>query len=240
MGVLDIALLIILGISVISGMYKGFLSSALSIVGFAAAFFGAQHFYPQLASVILSNTSFTNVITYYLDASSLFKTVGLADVAANVANSSGGELLQKAVSELTALPLTMRNAFQSNVSNLRFDALGLKSLSEYLNQTVITSAVNVISFILLFVIAYIVMTLIINLLNNVFRFPLLKHFDWLLGGVFGLARGVVIAAMIVAVLPMVFSIINVDTANTLIAESQIAQMLPKDFAVGDIIMRAFR
>ena len=47
--------------------------------------------------------------------------------------------------------------------------------------------------------------LIVNMLNNVFRFPALRHLDWLLGGLFGLVRGAVIVMLIFAVIPTVSS-----------------------------------
>ncbi|MBR2572561.1 MAG: CvpA family protein [Clostridia bacterium] len=240
LNILDIVLLVILAVSVISGMYKGFLASLLATVGFAAAFFGAQSLYPQLAAAIQGNTSLMNVITYYLDASSMFKTVGLADTTVEAANAAGGRLLEQAVRELSSLPSAMVNAFQTNVSNFRFSNLGFVKLSDYLNQTVISSAVNVVSFLVLFLVAYVVLLLVVNLLNNVFHFPLLKHFDWLLGGVFGLARGAVIAALLIAVLPMILSVIDIDIINTLMKESAVVQAFPKDFAVADIIMKAFQ
>ncbi|MEG1814015.1 MAG: CvpA family protein, partial [Clostridia bacterium] len=64
--IVDVVILVVLGISLISGMYKGFLSSGLTTVGFVAAFFGAQTLYPQLSAAVQSNASLMNVLTYYL------------------------------------------------------------------------------------------------------------------------------------------------------------------------------
>ncbi|MBQ4085742.1 MAG: CvpA family protein, partial [Clostridia bacterium] len=55
MNIFDIIILAILGVSVISGMYKGFLASGLAIIGFVAAWIGAMRFYPQLSAAIQSN-----------------------------------------------------------------------------------------------------------------------------------------------------------------------------------------
>ena len=64
---------------------------------------------------------------------------------------------------------------------------------------------NVASFVLMFIVIYAAILLIVNMLNNVFRFPALRHLDWLLGGLFGLVRGAVIVMLIFAVIPTVSS-----------------------------------
>ena len=54
-----------------------------------------------------------------------------------------------------------------------------------------------------------------NLLNSVLRFPLLRKIDWLLGGLLGLGRGLVIAALILSVAEPVLTAFSVDLMNTL-------------------------
>ena len=66
-----------------------------------------------------------------------------------------------------------------------------------------------------------------NLLNNVFRFPALRHADWLLGGVFGLVRGVIILLLICAVvspLSEALKTMNVSIVSDLIADSKFASI----------------
>lgn len=240
LNIVDIVILAILLFSLVSGMYKGFISSGLTTVGFVAAFFGAQSFYPQLSSAIQSNSSLMNVLTYYLDASSLFKTVGLSGT--NVVGATQSGLLTQAVTELKSIriPDAIITAFQSNVDQQAFSSMGFSTFADYLNQTIWSAAINVVSFLLMFLIAYIVVLLIVNLLNNVFHFPLLSHFDWLLGGIFGVARGYVVVALILAVVPLGMSILNIDVVDKLVSESMIAAYFPKDFAVADIIVKEFR
>ena len=57
-----------------------------------------------------------------------------------------------------------------------------------------------------------------------FRFPLLKHLDWLFGGVFGLVRGAVIVMLIFAVMPTVCSALesmNIQLLTDVLNESKI-------------------
>ncbi len=238
--IVDLVIIAILLLSVISGMYKGLLTSALTTLGFGAAFFGARAFYPELSHAIQTNSSLMNVLAYYLGASDLFKTVGLAERA--VAGAAQNGLLAQAVNDLklSRLPDAIIKAFQANVDKQLFSGKGLDSLADYLNQTIFGAAINVISFLVLFIVAYLLVMLIVNLLNSVFHFPLLKHFDWLLGGAFGLIRGVIIVSLVLAVVPLAISVINIDVINQMIRTSQLAGYFPQEFAVADIIAKAFQ
>lgn len=238
LNIVDYLILAILGLSLVAGMYKGFLASGLTTAGFVAAFFGAQAFYPQLSTAIQSNGSLMNILTYYLDASSMFKTVGIAEKTVEGATQNG--LLAQAVSELSNLPDVIVTAFQSNVDKQAFASLGFNTMSDYLNQTIWSATINVVSFLILFIVAYVLVLLIVGLLNNVLHFPLLKHFDWLLGGAFGLVRGIVIVALVLAVIPLLASIVDVKVINDTIQASALMKYFPSDFAIADIIVKAFR
>ena len=72
--IVDVILYAILALSVISGMYKGFITSGLAMVGFGAAWYGALNLFPWLAQLALKNEAFMGMLGYYLDPSSLFKT----------------------------------------------------------------------------------------------------------------------------------------------------------------------
>lgn len=239
--IVDVILYSILALSVISGMYKGFITSGLAMVGFGAAWFGALNLFPKLAELALSNKAFMGMLSYYLDPSSLFKTSTLAStpVANLISNTgTGSTLLNQAMQELN-LPQAIETAFKNNVSNQLFASLNLTTLSDYLGQTIWVAAINVIAFILIFVICYVVVLLVVNLLNNVFRFPLLKHLDWLFGGAFGLARGVIVIMLLLGVAPMILSMLPFKEVQTLLDASSLAQRLPSNFAISTIISMAF-
>ena len=239
--IVDVILYSILALSVISGMYKGFITSGLAMVGFGAAWFGALNLFPKLAELALSNKAFMGMLSYYLDPSSLFKTSTLASTpVANLSSNTGtgSTLLNQAMQELN-LPQAIETAFKNNVSNQLFASLNLTTLSDYLGQTIWVAAINVIAFILIFVICYVVVLLVVNLLNNVFRFPLLKHLDWLFGGAFGLARGVIVIMLLLGVAPMILSMLPFKEVQTLLDASSLAQRLPSNFAISTIISMAF-
>ena len=104
---------------------------------------------------------------------------------------------------------------------------GLSTMSEYLSQTLLNTALNIVCFILMFVVIYAAVLLIVNMLNNVFRFPALRHLDWILGGLFGLVRGLVIVMLIFAVVPTISSALssmNITLLTDLIDASRIGKI----------------
>ena len=80
--------------------------------------------------------------------------------------------------------------------------------------------------------------LLVNLMNNVFRFPLLKHLDWLLGGVFGLVRGAVIVMLIFSVVPTVCSALesmNIPLLTDIINQSKLAVIVQENNMISGVI-----
>ena len=57
--------------------------------------------------------------------------------------------------------------------------------------------------------------LVVNLLDHVISFPLVRGFDWLLGGLFGLARGLVVVVLVLCLLPAIIQIVSPEFADSL-------------------------
>ena len=219
MNVMDILILAILAISVIAGMYRGFLASGLHTAGFVGAWFAAKMTYSQLSTAVLSNRSLMGVLSNYLEAENMFSNTTVANMSVADAITSGQlESIADVVGE--EIPF-IRDAFVNNVKNFAFSDLNISTLSDYLDQTVWVGLFNVLSFLLIFALAYAVISLIVNLFNHVFNFPALRWFDRIFGGVFGLVRGAVVAALFITLVPMVLNMFMPDLMAQLSAESKL-------------------
>ena len=236
LNIIDIVILAILLLSLVSGMYKGFLSSLLATLGFGGAAVVAYKFCPQLANLFQSNNGLMNSLSYYLGAPELLSKLAETSVGEAARNP---DILSQAVAKLTSLPQALISAFKDNVSSQLFSTLNLTELGDYLSQTLIVSLVYVVSFLLIFALCYVLALLVVNLFNNLFRFPLLKHFDWLLGGIFGLARGAVIAMLALTVIPMLLSLMDLDILDEYIAASSLAPYFTSTQALAKIISQGF-
>ena len=208
MNIIDIILILVLGYSLLSGMYKGFIASGLSLLGFVASWFGAYYSYQTLTRVALSNSTIMGFCRNLLEASSFFESGDATLQVSQVANSDVFNRIASYIGEKVPL---VGKAFANNVNTQVFAGklfgnVQLNTLSDYLDQTVWQAVFGVLSFIIMFALIYVVVTLFVNLLNHVISFPLFRRFDWLVGGVFGLLRGVVVVLLVGLVATYVMSV----------------------------------
>jgi uncharacterized membrane protein required for colicin V production len=214
MNILDIVILAILGISLISGMRKGFIGSILAVVGFGAALFGAFRFSPMLSSAIQSNEQIMGTLSYYIDTGAMMASEWANRMVASLSQTQIGQIIAN-----IQLPEAVKNVLSTNLSQQTFIAEGLDTVSQYVSQTVSGTIVNIVSFAVMFAVSYWVILAVVRLLDKVFEFPILRHFDALIGGAFGLIRGAVISMLIVSILPFVTSFLSAELLDELIAGS---------------------
>lgn len=222
MNIIDILILLVLGFSLCAGMYKGFLSSLLATGGLVGSWFGAKAVYARLADLALSNNSLMGAITAYLEPESFFPDGGTALVSSLGGNAEQIKALGEAVGK--KIPF-IREAFENNLMTQAFQELNIGTVAEYFSQTLWQGVFNVLAFIVAFAAIYIAATLLVNLLDHVFRFRLLKGVDWLVGGIFGLARGVAFAVLILVVALPLVGVVAPEFAQTLMDGSKLYTMV---------------
>ena len=219
MNLLDIVILAILAFYLISGMYRGSITSFLGTAGFVAAWFGAKQFYPAVANMALSNQTLMAVLNQYLEPESFFATHAQAMTTVAEVISGGETAIQNALASVSGKLTVIMRAFEGNVRSQVFQNLGISTLADYLDQTIWQAIFNVAAFILCFIALYVLASLIVNLLDHVISFPLVRGFDWLLGGLLGLVRGLVICVLVLNLVPAILQIVAPDFAEALIGES---------------------
>ena len=215
LNLLDITIIVILAFYLISGMYRGFITSLLGTVGFVGAWFGAQQLYPRVANLALSNQTLMAVLNQYLEPESFFASHSQAIKTVSEVIAGGEAEIQNAVAPVAQKLSVVSKAFEANVRAQMFQRLGINTLADYLDQTIWQAVFNVGAFILCFIALYVLACLIVNLLDHVISFPLVRGFDWLLGGLFGVARGLVVVVLVLCLLPAVVQIVSPDFAESL-------------------------
>jgi len=239
MNILDILIVAIMAFSLFAGMYKGFVVSGLSTLGFVGSWIGASRIYERIANLALSNNTLMAVLNQYLEPESFFASHAQAAMSVSEVVSGGEAAIQAAVSSVGEKISIIANAFESNIRSQAFANLNISSLADYLDQTIWMAVFNVLAFILSFVVIYIVVMLVVNLLDHVVRFPVLRMFDWLLGGVCGLVRGLVIAVLVLCIVPSIVSLISPELTQSLLSESTLYGFISQlDFLrVSDLVSR---
>lgn len=212
------------------GLYRGFIQSVLNLAGGLLAFIGSFLLFPKVADVVSSNTDITRMISTYTDSGSLLGDLDLSSRAvSSLSTDAVASIVQRA-----DLPQPIGTLLQHNLDQQVFSPLGnlATNVGDYVNQTILSVSINVICFILCFIICFVVMTIVVNLIRAVFQFPVLKHLDWLAGGVFGFLLGVILCFVAFTVLPLMESVIPLEEFRTLVDQSALAKV----FENGNLII----
>lgn len=222
MNVVDYAVLGIVAISLLFGLYKGFIRSVLALAGLFVAMWAAYVFAPMLVDWVTSNDLIVNNLKYYTDTA-----LRMGD--SQTANTLVAGLSQAQIVSIVAqadLPSPFNMLLESNMINRVYEALlPQATVSEYLSQTVVSVIIHIVSYIAVFLASYFVVTLFVNLIHYIFRFPVLRSFDVLLGGVFGIARGVFMAYILFALVPIFITVLPFPQFAQMVEESQFGSII---------------
>ena len=221
MNIIDILILIIIGVSVILGMYRGFISGVLSVAALMGAAALALMTSGDLAAWLKGNETLVETLMYYTDAGSRVSSLDLSLMS--VSQVSEGALAQ--IISSANLPSAFESAFLTAVAGASSSvASSAVTIAELLSQTIVNVSISILSFLICFFLAYVVLSFVIHLVNYVFELPVLRHLDSLIGGVFGLVRGVLLVFILFALIPIVLAVAPVDIIEELIEASRLAPM----------------
>lgn len=220
MNIIDWMIIGIVGLCVLFGFYRGFIQSVLNLGGCLLSFVGSFLLFPSVADAISSNTEITRMISGYTDSTFLLGNLDLSSQSvANLTSQTVAEIAQK-----SNLPTPINTILVHNLNAKVFEPLGdlASNVGDYINQTILSVSINVLSFLVCFLVCFVVITIVVNLLRAVFRYPVLKQLDGLAGGVFGLLLGAALCFIAFTVMPILQSVIPVPEFRELVETSALA------------------
>ncbi len=227
---IDIVIIAIIALGTLFGLYRGFIQSVLNLGSGLISVVGSFWLFPKLSDMLSSNTAVTRFISTYTDSGSMLGNLDLSSMAVDALSPQNvAEIVQKA-----NLPAPLDTLLTHNLQQKVFSPLGdlAVSVGDYVNQTVLSVSINVLCFLLCFLICFVVTTIVVNMLRAVFRFPVLKHFDWLMGGAFGFLQGVLLCFVVFTMLPLIESLIPLPEFRALVDASSLGQF----FENGNLII----
>ncbi len=225
MNVVDIVIIGIIAITVISGMYRGFIASLMSTANFFISWIAAYMIYPSITDALLSNAGVIDTLYYYTDAASKLGT----GVARTQVAQAGESLIQSAI-ESISLPAPFDELLRQNVASQAFASIDLTTIGDYVNQTIVTVVTNVVCFLGVFIVCFLALNLLVALLNYVFKFPALKHFDAITGGALGFVRGYFLVFLLFTLVPILLTALPVQAITDYINASALgAHFLESNF-----------
>ena len=184
-----------------------------ALIGAAAAAFAVS---PSLAAWLQGNDTLVNTLMYYTDAGSRIKDLDLSLLTVS-------QVTQGALTQIMAgaqLPEQFQAAFINAVNT----APGATTMATLLSQTIVNVSLSILSFLICFLGCYIVATFVIHLICYVFELPVLRHLDALMGGVFGLARGVLLLFILFALVPIIQAVVPVQQLTDILNASRLAPL----------------
>ena len=220
MNIIDIVILGIIGLSVLVGLYRGFISSVASLGGCMLSLGLSFWLSPMLATWVQSNPDFVRTLMSFMDASTRLGDQTLAQT--NVATLTGDKITE--IISRVSLPAPLDSLLRTNLEKQIFAPSNLSQVGDYVSQTIVGAVLNVICFILCFLACFIILHFLLNFLKAVFKFPVLKQLNSLAGGAFGLLRGALLCFIAFALLPLVQTMLPVDNLQELLASSTLAPL----------------
>lgn len=220
MNLIDYGIVILILVFTLFGFYRGFLQSLLNLGGCLVSFLASFWLFPKLSDAVAGNPEIVRMLSGYTDSGSVLGDLDLSSLPVSTLNAANiSNIVEKA-----SLPDPLGRLLQENLAQQAFSPLGdlAKSVGDYVNQTIISVSINVLSFIVCFILCFLVITILINLLKSVFKFPILKQLDWLAGGLFGFAIGAVICFVVFTALPVLQSLIPIENLKQMVDESALA------------------
>ncbi len=210
MNIIDLMIIIILGICVLYGAYRGFLHSLFSLGASLLSLLVSFAFVPSLVKRLSANANVVNLVKYYTDTAAKINGIDAAAIPQDNMISSALDRLQ--------LASPIDQIIKSVISGR--DIASSSELNDIISQAIISIAINVLAFIACYFLIYIVFSMIINLLNSVFRFSQLKYADMLFGAALGLAKGIVFVFVIFTIMPVLQNALPFDELKQIFAQSE--------------------
>ena len=235
MNAIDYGIVILILIFTLFGFYRGFLQSLLNLGGCLLSFAASFWIFPKVSDAISSNTEIVRLLSGYTDSGSVLGDLDLSSLPVNTLSATN----VSAIVGKASLPEPIGKLLQANLTEKAFSPLGglATNVGDYINQTILSVSINVLSFIVCFALCFLVVTIVINLLKSVFKFPLLKQLDWLAGGAFGFVIGCILCFVVFTAMPVLQSLIPVENFQQLVQESALAGIFQNGNLVISIMNR---
>jgi uncharacterized membrane protein required for colicin V production len=184
---MDIILLMIvivfLGIMFFAGYSKGIIQILFSFVATIVAFVLAMMLSGPIETVIKKTPMYDSVKEQMSD----YVTKQIEDEV----NTSSIEAQKEAIKKLN-MPSVIEDKLITNNTSAEMIDMGVNSFSEYIATYLANVLVQALSVIVMFLIIKIILRIVTTALNIVSRLPVIKEVNKSLGGIVGLAEGVLV------------------------------------------------
>ncbi len=206
MNFIDIAILLVLAITILGGYYRGFLNTLLSIGATVLSYLAGMLCIPLISSAIQSNESLFNMLLYYTEGAEYVAVTDVELTRVPISQVSADQL--RIIIDNADMPLPMGNCVTRNIATEAFARDGITSLGDYFNQTIVCVAVNIIVLLAVFLIVRLLLGFGIRCADYAKGgLPALQHADGAIGAGLGLINGVLLLFILFLLVPLALTVL---------------------------------
>ncbi len=221
MGLVDFAILAVIALFLLSGFHKGFIWNLAALGASLASLVLAYFLMGGVAKMIVNNGTLYDAMLNYTEGAEYIYDRELVDrEVTSLTNDEIDEIMDR-----SNLPFPLRDRVYENIMNESFREAGITTLGDYFNESMVLTAINIISFLFVYFAARVALTFLICWLDYAFKFPRLRIGDSVVGAAIGLVRGVIDVTVIFMIVPIVLVVLPFDAIEELITASKIANFL---------------
>lgn len=231
MNTLDIIVIVVIGISGIVGMFKGFIKTVFGLTSVLITVILALMFTPIVSGYVVDNTSFDEMISE--------KAIELLDITDHLSIGLSGPEARDTISDLS-LPRNIIESLTKNLTPEIAEALGVTKVVDYIGSSIASMAVNALVFLVLFVAVSIILNALVSLLDLISQLPVLDKMNRLGGFTIGLLLGVLVVWIGMLGLSFVISIQGTTALSGLIESSIITKLFYYNNPLQSFIMNIAR
>lgn len=206
MNFIDIAILLILAITILGGMYRGFVNTVLNIGATIGSLLLGRICIPIVSGLVKGNADLFQMMLYYTEGS---EYVALTDVELTRAPISGISTDQlHLVLQNADMPLPMNRCVIKNIASEAFRDSGITTLGDYFNQTIVCVVINILALLLVFAVIRLLLGFLIRGVEyGRGGFPILAHGDGVIGAGLGLIHGVLLMFVLFMIVPVLLTVL---------------------------------
>lgn len=201
-----IPILVILGLCILAGYYRGVIYSAVSIGLTILSFFLALALIPAVAGPVHENNTLYGGLLYYFEGYEYVNRTSVEMIHDPVASIDADTL--DTVIKNADMPIPFGRAVKKNIRSEAYADMGISTLGDYFNQTIVDVVLNFLSLLFLFVCIRIVLGFILRMIDYGRKgLPALKQYDAVFSCGIGFLHGMVLLYIFFMLIPILFVIV---------------------------------
>lgn len=220
MNFIDIFIIIFIGLTCLEGFRRGFIKTLFDTIGVIVAFFLSKQFYFIVEEFLLQHTKLYVKVHDFFE----IKAFGLTEILHN-----GTQDIVSGFREKLKLPIELQHFVGNMFSNTT--STNVDNFDVFVNNISVI-VIRSISFLITFLAIYILLVIVSNIVNMLFKLPVLNLTNKTFGAVTGGAKAIVILYIVFALFSPIIGFVE----NNMVIEGIMKSESSKIFYDNNIIL----